>query len=92
MDKLIVNITKFDNNLESTQVMSMVIEPGNDVFPAEAFEQMCSTYCNKYYPRVLLTIEPINKTYYTKTLIVSTFKTNCIHTDVKSIEVKKVKA
>lgn len=93
MNKLNINITKFDTNGNSIGVMQFITnEPTNDIFPIDSFKHMCATYCDKNYPQALITIEPMDKTVYTLTVIVSKFNKNCIHTKVETVNVKRVKA
>lgn len=92
MDKLNINITKFDAKGNSIEVMQFITnEPTNDIFPIDSFKHMGATYCDKNYPQVLITIEPMDKTVYPLTVIVSRFNSNCINTKVEVVNVKKIK-
>lgn len=93
MAKLNINITKYDTKGNSNGVMHFITdEPTDDIFPIDSFKNMCATYCNKNYPKVLISIEPMDKTVYTLTVIISMFKNNCIHTKVDTVKVKRIMA
>ena len=92
MEKLNINVTKYDFRLNGKSVMNIILDLNdNETFLTTELMNICQSYCNSAWSRVLMTIEPLNKSVFTRSVIVATYENGNRKISIQNQTVKMVK-